>query len=203
MDEKSKLKEEIALELAKIGALKFGEFTFKSGIVSPMYLDLRLFVSYPKLLRKVTKAYVDMIKDLEYDRSIGVAYGALPIAGALSLELERPWCFVRKEALAKAYGLEKSIEGEYEKGDRALVVEDLVTKGTSIMEVIPVLKRHGFKVSDAVFLIDYGKGGPEKLIESGVTAHAFMTMSEVVDIMLKNKVIDEKMYKKAKEFLSV
>src|SRR5687767_11432355 len=105
-------------------------------------MDLRLFVSYPKLLKKVAKAYADLIKNTQYDRLVGVAYAALPIAGAVSLELERPWVFVRKEGLAKGYGLQNAIEGEYKAGERALIIEDLVTKGTSIMEVIPVLEQY-------------------------------------------------------------
>src|SRR5688572_25300353 len=176
-------KEELALELHKIGALKFGEFTFKSGIKSPIYMDLRLFVSYPKLLKRVAKIYADLIKDIEFDRLVGVAYAALPIAGAVSLELERPWIFVRKEALAKAYGLEKAVEGEFQAGERVIVIEDLVTKGTSILEVIPVLQGKKLKVTDAAFLIDYGKGGAENLAKKGVKAHTFMSMRELVDIM--------------------
>src|SRR5436190_15879305 len=93
-------KKELAFDLHSIGALKFGEFTFKSGIVSPMYMDLRLFVSYPKVLKKIAKAYAELIRPLKYDRLAGIAYAALPIAGAVSLELEHPWIYMRKEGLA-------------------------------------------------------------------------------------------------------
>src|SRR5262249_47385964 len=120
------LKEEIALALHEIEALKFGEFTFKSGIQSPMYMDLRLFVSYPKVLKKVAKAYAELIGPLEYDRLAGIAYAALPIAGAVSLEMEKPWIYMRKEGLAKGYGLKKAIEGEYKKGDTIVVIDDLI-----------------------------------------------------------------------------
>lgn len=192
----------IALELHKVNALKFGDFTFKSGIKSPIYMDLRLFVSYPKLLKRVAKAYASLIEKVQYDRLVGVAYAALPIAGAISLELERPWVFVRKEGLAKGYGLQKAIEGEYKSGEKAIIIEDLVTRGTSIMEVVPVLQDHKLIVTDAAFLIDYEKGGTDKLAEAGVTAHAYMTMREVVDIMRNNKVIDATMYDKAQAFLN-
>ena len=195
------LKKGIVLGLAEVGALKFGEFKYKSGIIGPLYMDLRLFVSYPKLLKRVVKAYASMIKDIEFDRMVGVAYGALPIAGAISLELERPWVFVRKEGLAKAHGLGKAIEGEYNENERTLIIEDLVNKGTSIMEVVPVLKQHGLKPTDAAFLIDFQKGGSDRLKEIGVNVHAFMTMREVVDIMHSEGKIDDSHHQKCVDFL--
>lgn len=195
-------KNEIALALAKVGAMKFGEFTFKSGIVSPMYVDLRLFVSYPKLLKKVAKLYAQKLASLQYDRLAGVAYAALPIAGAISLEIERPWIFMRKEALKKAYGLEKSLEGEYKKGETVVMIEDLVTKATSLLEAIPAMEQHGLVVKDAVVLIDYGKGGDKILKDKGYNLHAFMTMREVVDIMRDNKKIDEAKYQQCLEFIA-
>ena len=195
-------KRDLALDLHDIGALKFGEFTFKSGIVSPIYVDLRLFISYPKVLKKVAKLYAKQLESLKYDRLAGVAYAALPIAGAISLEIGRPWIFMRKEALKKAYGLEKSLEGEYNKGETVVMIEDLVTKATSLLEAIPAIEEYGLVITDAVVLLDYGKGGSEILGKNGYNLHAFMTMRELVDIMFAEGKIDAAKHKQSLEFLA-
>jgi len=194
-------KRQLALELHRIGALKFGEFTFKSGIVSPIYIDLRLFISYPKVLKMVTKLYAEQLKGLKYDRLAGVAYAALPIAGAISLELEKPWIFMRKEGLSKAYGLQKSLEGEFKEGETAVMIEDLVTKATSLLEAIPAIEKHGLVIHDAVVLLDYGKGGPQNLAAKGYNLQAFMTVRELVDIMFAEGKIDAAKHKQSLNFL--
>jgi uridine monophosphate synthetase len=195
-------KKELALDLHEIGALKFGEFTFKSGIVSPMYLDLRLFISYPKVLKKVAKLYAQKLKDLKYERLAGVAYAALPIAGAISLELNEPWIFMRKEGLKKEYGLQKSLEGEFNKGDTVVMIEDLVTKASSLLEAIPAIENHGLVVKDAVVLLDYGKGGSEALKNKGYNLHAFMTTSELIDIMYSERKIYKAKHEQCVKFLA-
>ncbi len=194
-------KKELVLDLYSIGALKFGEFIFKSGITSPMYIDLRLLISYPKILKKVAKLYAQQLERLKYDRLAGVAYAALPIASAVSLELERPWVFMRKEALKKAYGLEKSLEGEYEKGETVVMIEDLATKATSLLEAIPAIESHGLVIKDAVVLLDYGKGGGQALKAKGYNLHAFMTVRELVDIMHAEGKIDAAKHQQSLEFL--
>lgn len=201
MDSNQAAKRELALELYDIGALKFGQFTFKSGLVSPIYIDLRLFISYPKVLKKVAKLYAAQLQTLKYDRLAGVAYAALPIAGAISLELNKPWIFLRKEALQKAYGLEKSLEGEYRQGETIVMIEDLVTKATSLLEAIPAIEGHGLKIKDAVVLLDYGKGGRQNLAAKGYSLHAFMTVREVVDIMLDEGKIDASKHRQSLDFL--
>jgi uridine monophosphate synthetase len=196
------LKKEIALDLYKIGALEFGDFTFKSGIKSPMYMDLRLFVSYPKVLKKVAKAYASMIKSLKYDTLGGIAYGALAIAGAVSLEMEKPWIFMRKEAVGKGYGHNKAIEGRYKKGDTVLMIDDLTTTGGAKLDVVEPFKQHGLTIKDFVVLIDYGKGSKEMLKKNGFNLHAFLTMREVVDIMYAAKKINKAKYQQCLDFIA-
>jgi uridine monophosphate synthetase len=195
-------KTELALALHDMGALKFGEFTYKSGATGPMYLDLRLFISYPKVMKKVVQFYADTLKDLQYDRLAGVAYAALPIAGAISLELEQPWIFLRKEGLKKEHGLGKSLEGEFKEGETVVMIEDLANRATSLMEAIPAIENHGLKVKDAVVLLDYQKGGAERLAEAGYTLHAFMTVRELVDIMHAEGKIDDAKHQQCADFLA-
>ncbi len=194
-------KRELALDLYEIGALKFGEFTYKSGVVGPIYVDLRLFISYPAVLKKITKLYAQQLESLKYDRLAGVAYAALPIAGAISLELDKPWIFMRKEGLQKSYGLKKSLEGEYKEGETVVMIEDLANRATSLLEAIPAIEEHGLIVKDAVVLLDYNKGGTQKLAEKGYKLHAFMTVHELVDIMHAEGKIDDAKHQQTIEFL--
>ncbi|GAC1503579.1 MAG: orotate phosphoribosyltransferase [Candidatus Saccharimonadales bacterium] len=194
-------KRRLALDLHKIGVLKFGEFTYKSGLVGPIYLDLRLLISYPEVLKMVVRLYADQLKNLRYDRLAGVAYAALPITGAISLELNKPWIFMRKEGLSKTYGLQKSLEGEFVKGETVVMIEDLVNKATSLLEAIPAIEQHGLIIKDAVVLLDYGKGGASFLNDQGYHLHAFMTVHELVDIMKSENKIDKSKYAQAINFL--
>jgi uridine monophosphate synthetase len=152
-------------------------------------------------MKKVVKLYTEQLKALQYDRLAGVAYAALPIAGAISLELEQPWIFLRKEGLAKSYGLERSLEGEHNKGDTVVMIEDLCTRATSLLEAIPAIEGHDLVVKDAVVLLDYQKGGRENLEAKGYNLHAFMTVRELVDIMHREGKIDDAKHAQCLKFL--
>jgi uridine monophosphate synthetase len=167
------------LKLYDIGAIKFGSFKLKSGITSPIYIDLRLLVSYPHLLQQIADELWTLQEGLEYDLLCGVPYTALPLATALSLSHGKSMVMRRKEA--KTYGTKKPLEGVYKAGQRCLIVEDLITSGASILETVDVLEKEGLQVTDAILVLDREQGAVENLRNRGINVHALFTMSEVVD----------------------
>src|SRR5215212_8976456 len=159
-------KQALALALHRIGALKFGSFTLKSGITSPFYIDMRLLVSYPEVLQLSADALAPVIGDLRFDRLAALPYAGLPIGVALSLKINRPLIYRRKEQ--KTYGTAQQIEGEYNEGERVLLIDDLITKGDSKIEAIAPLRQAGLHVADLAVLLDRQSGGVQLLESAGI-----------------------------------
>jgi uridine monophosphate synthetase len=174
-------KKEFFLECYKHGIIKFGQFTLKSGIESPFYVDLRPLASDPKILKHLANFLLDMLPLDNFDLICGVPYAALPMATAMSLESHLPLIIKRKEA--KQYGTKKLIEGLYTKGQNCLLVEDVITSGKSLLETIPEIENEGIKVSDVVVVLDRGQGGKELLENKGYRVHTLFTIQEVCGIL--------------------
>ncbi|HSW86408.1 MAG TPA: orotate phosphoribosyltransferase [Rhabdochlamydiaceae bacterium] len=190
---------QLILDLYSIGAFKFGSFTLKSGIQSPIYLDLRLIVSYPKILTQISEALWEKIKNLTFDLICGVPYTALPIATALSLSDNIPMVLRRKES--KDYGTKKMIEGVFEKGQTCLIIEDVITSGTSVIETIDALHQEGLQVRDIAVVVDREQGGKEKLEEKGYFVHSLFGMEDLLQTLHQEGNIDSNTVEAVREFI--
>lgn len=182
-------KKDFFLECYKLGIIKFGKFTLKSGIESPFYVDLRPLASDPKILKHLANYLLDMLPLDNFDLICGVPYAALPMATAMSLESYLPLIIKRKEA--KQYGTKKLIEGIYKKGENCLLVEDVITSGKSLLETIPEIEDEGITVSDIVVVLDREQGGKEMLERKGYRVHTLFTISEVCKILKDEGILTE------------
>jgi uridine monophosphate synthetase len=189
----------IAAGLLESGCVRFGQFTLKSGIISPIYIDLRRLIGYPSLMAEVASAYLPVLTQLSFDRLAAIPYAALPIAAAISLQAGYPWIYPRREA--KAYGTKAEIEGEFRVGERVVLIDDLATTGGSKFEGIKKLTQAGLVVKDIVVLIDRQSGAAEALAERGYTLHSVFRLSDLLDEWLRQGKLDAQTYKEISEFL--
>lgn len=192
-------KKQLALGIYDNGLLNFGEFTFKSGIKSPMYMNLRNLLSYPKFLKDVAKMYATVCEDLEFDRLGAIPYGAISMTGALSLELDVPWICARKES--KDYGMAKDLIGDFNEGETVLMIDDLVTNGESKVESLVSFQDSGLVIKDFVVMLDYDRGATTLLSDQGYNLHRMMTVREAVDIINDEGKMKSEMHKKVVAFL--
>jgi len=187
-----KNKRALMLSLFKIGAIKFGSFKLKSGILSPVYIDLRVLISYPKVLKKVAKAYLSILEKLKFDRMAAVPYTAIPIVAAISFYNNKPWLYTRKEV--KDYGTKKPFEGECKAGERVVLVDDMITTGASKIEAIKPLVDAGLVIKDIVVLFDREQGGREFLEKRGFKLYPVLTLREWLDLLVEKKKISREKY---------
>ena len=190
----------LADELLSAGCIKFGEFTLKSGMKSPIYIDLRRIISFPTLLEDIAQAYLHLLSTLHFSRLAGLPYAAIPIATAISLAGNYPMIYPRKEV--KAYGTKAEIEGEYHAGETVVVVDDLATTGGSKFEAIEKLTGAGLLVKDVVVLVDRQSGAKESLAEAGYTLHAVLTISEMLDHWEQTGRVGKEKIEATRKFLS-
>lgn len=171
-------KKELIQALEEIKAIKFGEFTLRSGAISPIYIDLRSIITYPLLLRQIANALWDAVKQSKPTLLCGVPYTALPLATCISLDQDLPMLICRKEA--KDYGTKKQVEGVFKKGQNCLIIEDVVTTAGSVLKTIDVLEAQGLHVTEVVVLVDRQQGGREALEKKGYHLHSVFTLSELI-----------------------
>lgn len=185
--------------LVDIECIKFGNFTLKSGQQSPIYIDLRELVSYPNLLQNLAILFQEKIPE-NIDRVCGVPYAALPMATAISLHSNLPMIIKRKEA--KSYGGKKIIEGKFNKGDKIILIEDVITSGISLEETIVQLETEGLVIEKILVVLNREQGGVEKLQQKGYTVEALFSMTSLMQALHQENKIDANVYQSVIDFLA-
>ncbi len=167
-------------QIVEHGCLKFGSFRLKSGEISPHYLDLRQIISNPGLLSRVAEAYEKLLRPLVYDRIAAIPVAAVPLAAAVSLRLGVPFIYPR--LTHKDHGTGNCIEGHFERGDRVVLLDDVISSARSKLEAIQMLEEVGLEVTDLVVLVDRESGGREQIERRGIRFHAYAGISELLEL---------------------
>ena len=189
------------LDLFFIGAIQFGHFVLKSGTISPIYIDLRRIISFPKLVKEIRIALWQLVSHLEFSLICGVPYTALPLATALSLEYNVPMLMRRKET--KEYGTRSSIEGVFSKEQVCLVIEDVITTGASILETVKSLKDVQVVVKDICVVLNREQSGIKTMQEEGLVMHSLISISEVLEVLYEEQKITKDVFINVSHFLKV
>ncbi|RDI47518.1 orotate phosphoribosyltransferase [Falsibacillus pallidus] len=189
------MKEYFAEQLLKVNAVSLkpdNPFTWSSGLRSPIYCDNRLTMSYPKLRNEIAKGMAQIIKD-KYpgaDLIAGTATAGIPHAAWVSQILELPMCYVRSKA--KGHGKGNQIEGKAEKGQKAVVIEDLISTGGSVITAVRALREAGCEVVGVVSIFTYELSkGREELKKEEIEHQSLTDYSTLLEEALNLGNIDE------------
>ncbi|AGB37646.1 orotate phosphoribosyltransferase [Natronococcus occultus] len=157
-------------------AVQFGEFELSHGGTSEYYVDKYLFETDPDCLEAIAAAFAERLEP--DDKLGGVALGAVPLAAATSVAADAPYVIVRKQR--KEYGTSNLVEGRLEEGEEVVVLEDIVTTGTSLVEAVEALREAGATVERALVVVDRQEGGRETVEDAGLEMEALVTAEELL-----------------------
>jgi orotate phosphoribosyltransferase len=197
----------LAETLWKLGAIQFGDFSFGRTVVhSPVYVNLRLLIGNPSALRRAAQVILDEVVALQsmreprvarFDLVAGVPFGGLHLATAYSLTAKVPMIYLHP----REDGAGNDIEGLYSPNQTALIIDDLITGGRSILETALPLEEAGIRVRDAVVLMDRQQGGRERLRQFGVNLVSILTLEVVLNYLMSSGKISEEWYRRSMEYL--
>jgi len=192
---------EFATFLYKNDVIKFGNFTLASGKDSSYYIDLRLVPSFPHQFRKMIKNLQNLIIEKigldDFDSLASVPTGGLVVTSALAIETVKPLIYVRNKP--KEHGTTKSIEGKISAGMKVVMVDDVMTTGTSVINGIKQLKESGLSISDVFVIINRLEGADKVFSDMGVQIHQLTDILEITNILFQEKLISKEIFEKIKK----
>ena len=197
----------LAETLWKLGAVQFGSFTLgRTTVDSPVYVNLRLLIGHPTALWRAAHIIWDELQALQsmlhpqvepFDMVAGVPFGGLHVATAFSLTSKMPMIYLHP----RPDDLGSDIEGLYRPNQRALIMDDLLAGGGSILETALQLGEAGLIVRDAVVLLDRQQGGRDRLRRQGINLVSLLNLEVLVTYLMSSGKISEENYRRSMEFL--
>jgi orotate phosphoribosyltransferase len=180
----------IANILLEIGAVTLNTkepYRYTSGILSPIYCDNRLLISYPEKRKHIIQGFVDVIDEnnLDYDIIAGTATAGIPHAAWVSERLNAPMIYIRSKA--KEHGKKSRIEGVLEENAHTIIIEDLISTGGSSVSAGEAVREEGGVVSHCVAIFTYQmKKAEERFAESKIQLYTLTNFSTLVEVASAN-----------------
>ena len=161
--------------LKKNNVIKKGDFTLKSGKQSSYYVDFRPLISIPDIFYILCKYLSDLLPTTREDYYIcGLPYAGIPYCSVISMMKMTPMIMLRKEQ--KKYGTKKMIEGNIKSGDEIVLLDDILTTGSSIIESLEYFKE--YKIKKIVVVLDREEGGREKIEKMGYQVESLFSITD-------------------------
>lgn len=198
----------LAQTLYDLGGVQFGNFTVsESAVSSPVFVNPKVLISNPTALRvasKLMQQEINLAQSLRRPRVhpfavvAGVPVGGLLLASAYSLETNIPLIYarIRPEGTGK-----RGIEGRFNAGETALIIDDLITRGSSILETAELLQENGLKVKDVIVLVDREHGAAERLRRHGYNLMSILKLDVMLTHYKSRGLISEEIYNTCAEYL--
>jgi len=198
----------LAQILFDLGGVQFGNFTVsESAVSSPVFVNPKVLISNPTALRvasKLMQQEINLAQSLRRPRVhpfttvAGVPVGGLLLATAYSLETNVPLIYARTRPEGTG---KRGIEGHFSQGDTVLLVDDLITRGSSILETTALLEENGLKVKDVIVLIDREHGAAERLRRQGVNLISILKLDVMLNHYMSQGLISDETYRTCAEYL--
>lgn len=181
--------------LLKVKAVDFNfkdRFTWSSGIKSPIYVDMRILLSYPEIRNFISEQLINTynkgIKPV--DAIAGVATGGIAYGAIMAFKEKLPFYYVRSKS--KAYGKGNQIEGDFKTGERVLVIEDTVSTGRSILNAVEALREEGLNVVGAISIFSYDfKQSKDRLKEADLTFKSLCCLNDLTHVAQNKDLISD------------
>lgn len=198
------VEKEIAQSLLKIKAVKLSPnepFTWASGWNSPIYCDNRVTLSYPTIRKQIYQSFAQLINEKypEAELIAGVATGAIAHGVLVAEEMQKPFIYVR--SAPKGHGLGNQIEGQYSKGQKVVVIEDLISTGGSSLSAVEALREAGVEVLGMVAIFTYGFATAEANFQkANLKVDTLSSYNALIDAALESNYIQDKNLNDLKEW---